>query len=171
MIQVRSRHPLARVSTAFHRYAHQHRATVQTFHIGHHASPVVFLLSHPDFQHRLAEVDRRLLACLPWHVAGVEEEGGTFLETLSPVEMCQWLGVDSTGAPQEMDRFLNELLKYAAEAPAEAVHAGSHQAEHYGLGATEMQVNHRGTIPQRIDKKGTKVEELAGTGRHDAPGG
>jgi hypothetical protein len=29
----------------------------------------------------------------------------------------------------------------------------------------------RGTIPQRIDSKGTKVEDLAGTGQHDSPGG
>jgi hypothetical protein len=132
---------------------------------------MVFLLSHPDFQQRLADADRRLLACLPWHVAAVEEEGGASLETLGPVEVCEWLGINPSGAPQEMDRFLNELLQYAAESPAEAVQTGSHQAQHYGLGATEMQVNHRGTVPQRIDNKGTKVEELAGTGRHDAPGG
>jgi hypothetical protein len=29
----------------------------------------------------------------------------------------------------------------------------------------------RHTIPQRIDRKGTKVEDLAGTGQHDSPGG
>jgi hypothetical protein len=27
------------------------------------------------------------------------------------------------------------------------------------------------TIPQRIDRKGTKVEDLAGTGEGDSPGG
>jgi hypothetical protein len=29
----------------------------------------------------------------------------------------------------------------------------------------------KGTIPQRIDRKGTKVEDLAGTGEGDSPGG
>jgi glycerol dehydrogenase len=38
-------------------------------------------------------------------------------------------------------------------------------------GATEEQMNARGTVPQRIDKLGSKVEDLAGTGQQDAPGG
>jgi hypothetical protein len=29
----------------------------------------------------------------------------------------------------------------------------------------------RDTIPQRIDRIGTKVEDLAGTGQHDSSGG
>jgi 3-isopropylmalate dehydrogenase len=37
--------------------------------------------------------------------------------------------------------------------------------------ATEEQINMRAALPQRIDTHGTKVEELAGTGRHDAQGG
>ena len=40
-----------------------------------------------------------------------------------------------------------------------------------GLGATEDEVDMRDTVPQRIDKKGTKVEDLAGTGEHDSAGG
>lgn len=39
------------------------------------------------------------------------------------------------------------------------------------IGATEDQVDMRDTVPQRIDPKGTKVEELAGTGEHDSAGG
>ena len=171
MILVRSRHPLSRVSTALHRHAHQQRATVQTIHIGQEPSPVVFLISHPDLQHRLAAVDKRLLACLPWHVAGFEENGGTVLEALGPLEICGLLDLPPSGAPDDMDRFLRELMNYAGEAPSEIVHDEPHQSEHFGLGATEMQVNLRATVPPRIDKKGTKVEELAGTGKHDAPGG
>jgi hypothetical protein len=41
----------------------------------------------------------------------------------------------------------------------------------YGLGATEEQVDMRDTIPQRIDNKGTKIEDTAGTGTHDSSGG
>jgi hypothetical protein len=32
-------------------------------------------------------------------------------------------------------------------------------------------VNSRAAIPQRVDCHGTKVEEIAGTGQHDAQGG
>jgi hypothetical protein len=40
-----------------------------------------------------------------------------------------------------------------------------------GIGATEDEVDMRDTVPQRIDKKGTKVEDIAGTGEHDSSGG
>ncbi|HUI56354.1 MAG TPA: hypothetical protein VLY04_15370 [Bryobacteraceae bacterium] len=40
-----------------------------------------------------------------------------------------------------------------------------------GIGATEDQIDIRATIPQRIDKKGTKVEDEAGTGQIDSSGG
>ncbi len=41
----------------------------------------------------------------------------------------------------------------------------------YGIGATEIQMNARATIPQRVDSHGTKIEDLAGTGEQDTPGG
>lgn len=37
--------------------------------------------------------------------------------------------------------------------------------------ATEDQVDMRDTIPQRNDRFGTKIEDLAGTGSHDGSGG
>jgi hypothetical protein len=40
-----------------------------------------------------------------------------------------------------------------------------------GIGATEDQMDMRGTIGQRIDKVGTKVEDEAGTGQIDSSGG
>jgi hypothetical protein len=40
-----------------------------------------------------------------------------------------------------------------------------------GPGATEGMVNARAAIPQRVDCHGTKVEEIGGTGKHDAQGG
>ena len=39
------------------------------------------------------------------------------------------------------------------------------------IGATEDQVDLKDTVPQRIDRIGTKVEDMAGTGEQDAPGG
>lgn len=46
----------------------------------------------------------------------------------------------------------------------------SHDAEPSGA-ATEDQIDMRDTIGQRIDKKGTKVEDEAGTGQIDSSGG
>ena len=40
-----------------------------------------------------------------------------------------------------------------------------------GIGATEDQMDMRGTIPQRTDRIGTKIEDLAGTGDIDSSGG
>jgi hypothetical protein len=40
-----------------------------------------------------------------------------------------------------------------------------------GIGATEDQVDMRDTVPQRTDRFGTKIEDLAGTGDGDSPGG
>jgi hypothetical protein len=39
------------------------------------------------------------------------------------------------------------------------------------IGATEDEVDMKDTVPQRIDKKGTKIEDQAGTGKHDSAGG
>ncbi len=38
-------------------------------------------------------------------------------------------------------------------------------------GATESQMNMAGMVPQHVDKKGTRVEDDAGTGEHDSQGG
>ena len=40
-----------------------------------------------------------------------------------------------------------------------------------GIGATEEQMNAGAAVPQRIDKIGSKVEDLAGTGEVDTEGG
>jgi hypothetical protein len=37
--------------------------------------------------------------------------------------------------------------------------------------STEEQVDVRGTVGQRIDKKGSKIEDEAGTGKIDSEGG
>ena len=46
-----------------------------------------------------------------------------------------------------------------------------HSRELSGFGATEDQIDMRDTIGQRIDKIGTKIEDMAGTGQIDAGGG
>jgi hypothetical protein len=39
------------------------------------------------------------------------------------------------------------------------------------IGATEDQMDMRDTIPQRNDRFGTKIEDMAGTGEVDTSGG
>jgi hypothetical protein len=38
-------------------------------------------------------------------------------------------------------------------------------------GATESQMNMAGTVAQKVDKQGTKLEDTGGTGEHDSQGG
>ena len=51
------------------------------------------------------------------------------------------------------------------------IRSKEHQQELSGIGARESEMDVKNTIPQRIDRKGTKVEDLAGTGEGDSPGG
>ena len=46
-----------------------------------------------------------------------------------------------------------------------------HDRKLSGIGATEDQMDIRATIPQRIDNKGTKIEDEAGDGSIDSSGG
>ena len=51
----------------------------------------------------------------------------------------------------------------------EMVREGEHRPQ--SMGPTEDQVDMKDTVPQRINNKGTKIEDLAGTGEQDSPGG
>ena len=51
------------------------------------------------------------------------------------------------------------------------IRSKEHQQELSGIGARESEMDVQGTIGQRIDSKGTKLEDLAGTGEGDSPGG
>lgn len=58
----------------------------------------------------------------------------------------------------------------AATQQAETV-LKSHDRKLSGIGATEDQMDIRGALPQRIDKRGSKIEDMAGTGEIDSSGG
>jgi hypothetical protein len=58
-----------------------------------------------------------------------------------------------------------------AEMDKLVIRSKEHQQELSGIGARESEMDVKGTIPQRIDRKGTKLEDLAGTGEGDSPGG
>jgi hypothetical protein len=58
-----------------------------------------------------------------------------------------------------------------AEMDRLVIKSKEHQQELSGIGARESEIDVKDTIGQRIDKKGTKLEDLAGTGDGDSPGG
>jgi hypothetical protein len=99
-----------------------------------------------------------------------EQEGSVTLEALTPAEICGVLGrgdLEAVAAP--LESFLREIMEEAAcPAAAGQPRASARDAR---LGATEGMVNSRAAIPQRVDCRGTKLEEIAGTGHHDAQGG
>ena len=63
------------------------------------------------------------------------------------------------------------VVERVKPATAAATHGAAPGAQGSSMGATDDQVNMTNTVGQRIDRKGTKLEDLAGTGEHDSPGG
>jgi hypothetical protein len=116
----------------------------------------------------LLAAEVRFAALLPYHIAAFVESGSVKLAAVSPVEFARTFHRPELDAPAAAaENFLNEILDEAARPLTLA--AGGHAES--GIGATEDQMNMRGTVPQRIDNRGSKVEELAGTGEQDARGG
>jgi hypothetical protein len=58
-----------------------------------------------------------------------------------------------------------------AEMDRLVIRSKEHQQELSGIGARECEMDIQDTVGQRIDDKGTKLEDLAGTGEGDSPGG
>lgn len=128
---------------------------------------ISFTLCFKDLYAPLLRSDLRFAAFLPARVAACAAPDGVSLEALAPRECCRMLH------RPELFQFaaaLEDTLRFVMEEAAQhvAAHSSAAVAEH---GATEDQINMRAALPQRIDCHGTKVEEMAGTGVHDAQGG
>jgi hypothetical protein len=131
---------------------------------------LVFTIVQADLYTLLLAAEGRFAALLPLRIAAVEQEGSLRLVAASPVEFARGFhrpDLDSLASAAE--NLLTEILDEAARPIAQAAGRGGHAES--ALGATEDQMNMRGTVPQRIDSRGSKVEELAGTGEHDSLGG
>jgi hypothetical protein len=88
-----------------------------------------------------------------------------------PSEYCRILDrADLEPQVTPLDDVLRRILE-AAAIPLTVSAKSRPEAGPSQWGATEDQVNMRAALPQRIDYRGTKVEDEAGTGSHDAPGG
>lgn len=181
MLQVRSTVTLDEIESVIKAAAHRHNTTVTVVsHLGppHHAgvsgSPqeaLVFTLYHSRCYVALLDADIRFAGFLPCRVAAWPDAGGVMLAALTPSEYCRILSrpdLESQALP--LDGVLRAILEDAA-GPLTASAKSRPGAGPSPWGATEDQVNMRAALPQRIDYRGTKIEDEAGTGTHDAPGG
>jgi hypothetical protein len=81
-------------------------------------------------------------------------------------------GIRDRGALVQMARKVGRMLgKIRRQASVVPPLRSRWHPKMSGIGATEDQVNVTAQVPQRIDRRGTKVEDLAGVGAHDAQGG
>lgn len=131
---------------------------------------LIFVVCHPALSASMLAADIRLSAFLPSRIAAWSDGQGTALEAMPPREFCRVLDRrDLEDLALPLETVLSSILAEVAQPPVFAAHAAAHTSNQ--LGAREDQMNVRGSIPQRIDCKGSKVEDLAGTGEHDAAGG
>jgi uncharacterized protein (DUF302 family) len=130
---------------------------------------LTFTVCFPDLYASLLHADVRFAAFLPGRIAACAWKDGAFLEAISPKEYCRMLHrpeIEPLAVMLE-DR-IRVVMEEAAGKRTFVAGAGGVTVEHR---ATEDMINMRAALPQRIDCLGTKVEELAGTGEHDSPGG
>ncbi len=180
MIQVESKHRIEEMEAAFTRVARRHGAHVlavtrlgallseEARRASHDA--LSFTICHTELYGALLAADIRFAAFLPCRVAAIRSGAGVVLEAMSPKHFCRHLNrPDLDRLVAMLETMLRELMVDAAAA-AHAAAFHSHLSDE-SLGAQEGQVSMRGSIPQRIDCVGTKIEDLAGTGDLDAPGG
>lgn len=175
MLQIHTTQGLDQIEVGLRRAAERHGgAVLAVSRIGQlltdldlkKADAIVFTLCFPSLYTPLLRSDIRFAAFLPSRVAACAVASGTFLEAIPPREYCNLLHRPEV---EPLAAALGETLRVVME---EASHGhakiSDQPAEH---ASTEDQVNMRATVPQRIDCRGTKVEELAGTGVPDTQGG
>jgi hypothetical protein len=100
-----------------------------------------------------------------------DEHGHTFMEIpLSVATIGTVLApiLAAVGAIATLVARFDIVVERTAPPDAPAGHA---PATDSSVGATESTMDMKGTVGQRIDKKGTKLEDIAGTGEHDSKGG
>jgi len=129
----------------------------------------VFTVCFSDLYTPLLRADIRFAAFLPSRIAVCARGDSVSLEAVAPREYCRMLHrpeIEPLAIP--LEDTLRLVMEEAAHRLHRATEAGGVAAEHP---ATEDQVNMRAALPQRVDCRGTKVEELAGVGGHDSQGG
>ena len=181
MLQVKSEHKLEDVEAILRRAAQNHEASILAVsHLGNllrehqpksSLDIVSFTICQPDLYAALLAADVRFAALLPCRIAVSSAPSGTLMESISPKEFCRLinrLDLERLAAP--LEAALKGIMEDSARMAVSAAHAGAGDRS-AGLGATEGQMSARATLPQRIDCRGSKVEDMAGTGKNEAQGG
>ncbi len=163
MLQLHSTHRLDQIGPALRTAAERHGGSVLA--TGRVGDALGFTLCFSGLYDPLLSAEIRFAAFLPSRVAAWAKGDGVILETVSPREYCRLLHRPEL---EPLAETLEETLRLVMDEAAHQPHSYPAPREHP---ATEDQVNMRAALPQRIDCHGTKVEELAGTGAHDAQGG
>ncbi len=130
----------------------------------------VYSVCHTVLYSALLAADPRFSMYLPCRIAARCEGDGVILEALRPRDFAHLIGrEDIERLTTPLEAVLRELMEETAR-PGTVVPSAQAKGT-YGLGATETQMNVRGALPHRVDSHGTHVEDLAGTGKVDSPGG
>jgi hypothetical protein len=155
------------LEAALRRAVRRRRASIAA--VEQAGAATVYTILQPDLYAMLLSADARFAALLPCRIAAYTAGDGIKLAAVSPVAFARGLGrADLEALAASAEAMLNDILDQATRPLTQAVGGGHAES---GLGATEDQMNMRGAVPQRIDSRGSKVEELAGTGEQDSRGG
>jgi hypothetical protein len=159
--------------------AQRHNATVTV--VSHLAQPksegqpakdsFVFTIFHSKLYSGLLSADIRFSGFLPCRIAAWQDADGVMLQAMTPSKYCDVLErPDLIPQAAPLDGVLQRILEDASRPMTATAHT-RHDSSHARGAATEELVNMHLALPQRIDYRGTKIEDEAGTGSHDAPGG
>lgn len=164
MLQQHSTHRLDQVELSLRRAAERHDGSLlATSGVG---NALAFTLCFSNLYEPMLMADPRFASFLPCRIAAWAKGDGVMLETISPREYCRLLHrPDLERLAESLEGILRRVMEDAARRTSAPARPDEERA------ATEDQVNMRAALPQRLDRHGTKVEELAGTGVHDAQGG
>jgi uncharacterized protein (DUF302 family) len=179
MLQVHSSHRLDQIELTLRLAAERRGGSILAIsHVGQllqreqapgEVDAIAVTVCFSDLYTALLNADIRFAAFLPSRIAVCTKGEGTFLETVAPREYCRALHrTDLETLATALEDALRAVMEEAAQPHSRSLQPGGAAGEHR---ATEDQVNMRAALPQRIDCHGSKVEEMAGTGSHDAQGG
>ena len=103
-----------------------------------------------------------------------DQTGATFMEIPLSVATLSVIAAPILAAVGAIAAAISDfkvVVERVSPASTGATRAAAPGAQGSSMGATEEQVDMKHTVGQRIDRKGTKLEDLAGTGEQDSPGG
>lgn len=103
-----------------------------------------------------------------------DDHGVTFMEiplSVATVSAILAPALAAVGAVAALLSNFTLVVERAERGTGPARAAASSASATSGFGATEEQVDMKNTVATRIDNKGTRAEDLAGTGEIDAKGG